>query len=347
MVYRKENHSIDFFKFLFCCIIFLMHYRCYFISIYESNDNFSGGYLGVEFFFLVSGFFMMSTLQHSALIPGSAEKSAFLYLIKRYRRLYPLYIISIILYILTQKLIYSSYSIKLAILKGFPNFLALQIFWRPINISIHFWYVSALLWASFLVYYLLLKNKDLFIYIIEPISLLSFIGITYRLYGHIDLTDANLLWICGFRAFVEIGLGCCIYCIFEEAKTRKSNLSPWIYTVLEVSLLFVILAIMYRTRQDYKDYVMIFLLAAFTFLIFLKRGYLSTLLDNQFSAFLGSISYLMYLNQCTIIESTTTLFPALGFYPSAAIRIFILAAVSWLELFIYNSIKRKMDAFRK
>lgn len=341
-MFKKENHSIDFFRFLFCCIIFLLHYRCYFISIYEINDNFSGGYLGVEFFFLISGFFMMSTLHRAPLITDSAEKSAFLYLIKRYKKLYPLYIISIILYILSQKFIYDSYSIKLAILKGFPNFLALQIFWRPMNISIHFWYVSALLWASFLVYYLLLKNRDLFIYIIEPIALLSFIGITYRLYGHMAYTDADHLWVCGFRAFVEIGFGCCLYCIFEKAKMLEPKLSPWVYTALEVSLLFVILIIMYRSRDDYKDYVTLFLLAVFVILLFLKRGYLSALLDNKFSAFLGSISYLMYLNQCTVIESSTMLFPELGFYPSSAIRIFILAAVSWLELLIYNSAKRKL-----
>lgn len=335
---KKRNRAVDFFRFLFCCIVFILHFRDY-GSFESENGQFHGGYLAVEFFFIVSGFLMMKKAEACMPKKGEEGKQAFLFLVERYKKLYPYYFLSIILCIVSKKLTDASFSIKTAILKGFPDIFAVQIFWRPYSINTHFWFVSGLLWASFLVYYLVIKNKDTFVYIIEPISLFLFIGLLYRHFKHLDLTGENVLWISGIRAFVEIGLGCFLYSFFKELDKIIGNQTPFFWTVLEIGLLSIILIIMYRTRRDYKDFIMIFLVGAFVLLCFLEKGYLTRALDNKISAFLGSLSYLMYLNQATVTNCAKLYLPHYEFWLAAVVRIVLLAVFSWLELRTIRAIR--------
>ena len=55
---KKEKHNgiISLWKFIFACVIVLFHCN----TFYESTPNYfvKGGYIAVEFFFIVSGFYM-------------------------------------------------------------------------------------------------------------------------------------------------------------------------------------------------------------------------------------------------------------------------------------------------
>lgn len=52
----SKKGSLEFYRFYFCIIIFLVHFRGYGLFGNEPTA-FYGGYLGVEFFFILSGFF--------------------------------------------------------------------------------------------------------------------------------------------------------------------------------------------------------------------------------------------------------------------------------------------------
>ena len=57
---RGKNRAIEFFRFFFCCGIFF-----HFGGLHQPEAGswpFAGGYLGVEFFFLVAGWLMMPRL---------------------------------------------------------------------------------------------------------------------------------------------------------------------------------------------------------------------------------------------------------------------------------------------
>ena len=47
---KSKNLVIELYRFLFTCIIYIYHFRTY-SEIQKMKGNFSGGYLGVEFFF--------------------------------------------------------------------------------------------------------------------------------------------------------------------------------------------------------------------------------------------------------------------------------------------------------
>ena len=60
---RGKNRAIEFFRFFFCCGIFFFHFG----GLHQPEAGswpFAGGYLGVEFFFLVAGWLMMPRLLH-------------------------------------------------------------------------------------------------------------------------------------------------------------------------------------------------------------------------------------------------------------------------------------------
>ena len=62
MAYSKRNNALEFYRFVFIVFIFFMHFRSY--GGFEGDKNyFAAGYLGVEYFFILSGFFMMQKIE--------------------------------------------------------------------------------------------------------------------------------------------------------------------------------------------------------------------------------------------------------------------------------------------
>ncbi|MCR5138446.1 MAG: acyltransferase family protein [Oscillospiraceae bacterium] len=364
---EKKNNAVEFFRFFFCAVLFLLHFRGH-GHYYNEGGHFSAGYLGVEFFFITAGFFLMRHVVReecaepcSCHVPAapqaapgesgcsaaeaaeqSAGRAALRYLRDRYRRLYPMYLLSLLFLIPVRMALEPDFSLKTALTAGLPDLLAVQIFFRPYELNLFLWYVSALIWASVPVYWLLKKNRKLFLYGVEPAVLLGFAAFTWLRFGHVDLTEPEQLWISGFRAFAEIGLGCWVYLWYDRLSRSMSRGAGRraSATAAEVLLLAGILLIMYRTRRSAWDYAAIALLTGFTLLVFLRWGVMSEALDNRLSGFLGSLSYAMYLNQFAVTELTESLLPGLGYWSSAAWRLALLALVSWLEILAVDRLRR-------
>lgn len=208
-----RNYAFELYRLLFACAIFIMHMEEY-RNYDPPKGMFSGGYLGVEFFFILSGFLMMAKNDHdrtAAVQEGAGEKLAARYLLSRYQRLMPHYWLAIGLHLLICVLLWPQFDLKKTLLRGFNDILALQTFWRPGNIDSVYWFVSALLWASALVYYLLLKKRDFCIYVGFPLGLLIFMGWLYRGYGGIavyndDKFFMGTFWRAGGYHRVECGI---------------------------------------------------------------------------------------------------------------------------------------------
>ena len=314
----QKNYAFEFYRFLFACIIFILHFWGY-GEFKSPNTAFHGGYLGVEFFYLLSGFFMMEKVkkvqENVTPPPENAELLTVKYFLTRVKKLMPQYWISIVVLLLVQQLINPNFNLKKGVLKGFTDLFGLQIFWLFGKINYQLWFISGLLWAGTLVYYLLLKKRDFSVYIFFPMGLLIFLGFLAKNVGHIALIDNKILFLGGFfRAFFEIGFGCVLYLIYEKADNQKHNF--WTISFLELSLTAVILVIMWRTRLDYKDFIMVFLIAGLILVTALNRGILSKQLNRQSFKSLGAISYLFYINSLTFQRIATYMLPSgLPFWP--------------------------------
>lgn len=83
----KRFETLDVFRGLAALAVVLLHYtygyRLHYGHFFSEAYDFRYGYLGVEFFFIISGFVIFLTLNHSS--------SAFDFLYKRFSRLYPVF----------------------------------------------------------------------------------------------------------------------------------------------------------------------------------------------------------------------------------------------------------------
>ncbi len=210
----KKNCAFELYRFLFSAVILAFHGR-YNWNI-TSDKSFGAGFLAVEFFFLLSGFLMMQHQEKNRDTQSSAEDQAVRYLVRRFRRLFPLYAVSLVGAMLLRWYVHGKPITVTYLFREMPEFFMLQVFWAPMKINGALWFISAMLWASFLVYYLVLKNKAFFTRIFFPLGLLLFCSWASVKAGHIDIVNnVYYFWLGGFlRAFFEIGFGCSLYQIY-------------------------------------------------------------------------------------------------------------------------------------
>lgn len=65
---RERNPIIELLRFVFCLVIINYHFYSHYLSNLENPNYFSRGYLGDEFFFIVSGYYFakkVSTIETS------------------------------------------------------------------------------------------------------------------------------------------------------------------------------------------------------------------------------------------------------------------------------------------
>lgn len=304
MAYSKRNNALEFYRFVFIVFIFFMHFRSY--GGFEGDKNyFAGGYLGVEYFFILSGFFMMQKIEklfasNNSLNP---EKSTVSFFAARVKRLYPLYIFSLFLFMLALKIVKPEYGLLSHAKDGFADFFMLQVFFEKEPVNLHLWFVSGLLWGSFLAYYLAVKYREKYTCIIAPLAFLGFAGYCFTNFGKIDITSISPVFLGAFfRAFSEIGIGCTLYCIYNKLKNRDfSKLDKITLSVLEIILPLLCGYIAWRGHWNILDFIALFAICALILVTALGQGIVSKLLNNKFSGFLGSITYAMYLYQAVFI----------------------------------------------
>lgn len=304
MAYSKRNNALEFYRFVFIVFIFFMHFRSY--GGFEGDKNyFAASYLGVEYFFILSGFFMMQKIEklfasNNSLNP---EKSTVSFFAARVKRLYPLYIFSLFLFMLALKIVKPEYGLLSHAKDGFADFFMLQVFFEKEPVNLHLWFVSGLLWGSFLAYYLAVKYREKYTCIIAPLAFLGFAGYCFTNFGKIDITSISPVFLGAFfRAFSEIGIGCTLYCIYNKLKNRDfSKLDKITLSVLEIILPLLCGYIAWRGHWNILDFIALFAICALILVTALGQGVVSKLLNNKFSGFLGSITYAMYLNQAVFI----------------------------------------------
>ncbi len=340
MTYSKRNNALEFYRFVFIVFIFFMHFRSY--GGFEGDKNyFAAGYLGVEYFFILSGFFMMQKIKKAVASNNSLnpEKSAVSFFTGRVKRLYPLYIISIFIFMIAVKIVKPEYSLFSHAKNGFADFFMLQVFFEKEPVNLHLWFVSGLLWGSFLAYYLAVKYREKYTCIIAPFTFLGFLGYCCTNFGKIDIVSTSPIFLGAFfRAFSEIGIGCTLSCIYIKLKNRDfSKLDKIILSFLEVLLPLLCGYIVWRGHWNFLDFIAAFAICALILVTALGQGVVSKLLNNKFSGFLGSITYAVYLNQAVFIYVAARDFNC-DYWLLALLDLACLVAFSAIVTAAYNKI---------
>lgn len=312
----KQNRAMELYRFL--AAVLILCYHCYWFAFRDETTQFSGCYLFVELFFLLSGFLMMKSIRHRV-TPEMRQNPAaatWAYMRGRLRQLLPHHILSwvlvaMILIFLTEDI----WPIEVFQI-GWAELLLVNIFGfvRGEYINIVCWYLSALVFASLPIYYLLLKNEDVFIKILAPILIVVLYGTLFDRKGSLANTIIFTQYspFLGFyRAVADITVGCVTYRIYEWLEDARLP-GEWLWaTVLEGAVMVAGGMWMY-SNSGRGDFLLVPLFAAFVISVFRGRSLFTKLFDNPVSGWLGKQSYAYFLNNLVVIYPCMFLFPDMG-----------------------------------
>lgn len=274
---------------------------------------FFGGYIAVEFFFILTGFFLFKSAKS-----GGGGSSAFVQVVKRLSKVYPYFLVCwlasfAISHIYNNQLHIGEIAADLV--KGIPQLLLLSmagLSGGTIGLFDYVgtgWYLSALVIAIFTVYPVMCmfcrsdsssSRDEIFSGGIAPfIALLcyGYIGYNYNFLGVVN-ERLSFAYLGCVRAVGGICLGS--FCYYLSQKLRKiqlTNLGNYVVSAAQI----LILALSLYLMEHYTGFYDILQVILFSFLIILSFGFdtaVNQKCSNSFAYTLGKFSMVIFVTQC-------------------------------------------------
>lgn len=295
----SRNAELDFWKF-FAIIIIVLHHS--YMVLEEKKVIFEQGSIFVEFFFMVSGYFM--ALSASKKPPAETEKlgsetAAFVF--KKIKTILPYYIFGSIATLVGNvaylgfknvfapgKLLRVPFTVFFLEVTGIPAY----------NITGANWYLSAMFLSMFVLYPVLRKRNDLFLKVIAPLVSLLLYGYMLR---HDGFLEGWAIWY-GFvckgllRAIAGISLGCTCFAVSKwlEAQETGKAASALLSVVSTGGLLFSAF-LLYRGFNKKSEAIIVLLFFVSLCVIASRKASVNALFQNRFCAYLGKLSMAVFL----------------------------------------------------
>jgi len=245
---NQHNYEMDFLKLLFMFIIVALHSE----NILGHRVIMFSGALAVEFFFLVSGYLLAKSADKVILLrekdnnPLKIGQETIKFVFHKYGLIFPALLVCIILNVGIRAyfgarsfdlIINSTWELLCGQMYGFSAYYSTGVEW----------YLSVLFAASWIVFPMYLKNRDIFKNVIAPLIMLFILGWISLTYG--NLGDAPGTWS-GFwfkgmiRCIAEVSAG--VICYSVAQKLSKINWTKWGHLLLTViELLCYVVSILY------------------------------------------------------------------------------------------------------
>ncbi len=304
---NAKINSLQGLRFIAFLLIFIYHLNGYF-----GQTTFNFARVAVTFFFVLSGFVSMLKIDsHIKDIKGNTLKQSFIYAKNKISKIYPLYIISLTIFI--------PLSVKNLVLEEGMNsllyivMLVINIFllesWIPYkfdNIAYAGWFLSTLMFLNFITIPLrklmlkLNKNDNVLKNFILIIICIFFLF----LYSIIVPRNNDIYFFYCFPLYriFEYFLGMILASIYMKTKenkllNNKSIMLTIIFTILEVVVIFQTYknSSIYLSRGFVSSLSDIVCSMFFIFVIMYEKGIISKLLILKPMVFMGDISGEMYI----------------------------------------------------
>lgn len=320
----QRNGKIEFYRFVFSIYVLLMHTAMYIIEPEYTDEDiisfFARGAMGVEFFFLVSGYLMAQTVYKIRL--ANPEKAntfeaieGLRFLRKKYFSILPQHLVVFPLTFIAYALV-KDFTIIETIKKAIdsvPGLFLMQstglTYTTPNHVT---WYISSMLIAMAVIYPVLRKHYTNFTKYIAPVGAILIVG--YIMHETKRLTGVFTWMGIGFkgvlRAIVEISLGTSAFelsrFLAEKEFTKKQKL---LLTMGEVGcFVLVTMYVLSRLSNKYEVYALA-LLFVMVSLCFSGQTLDLKLYNNKLSFFLGKISLPIYLSQLSAVYLVNNFMP--------------------------------------
>ena len=159
-----RNGNIEILRFIFCCLIIGLHYCEQFG--YFGLLTFRGGYLGVEFFFTITGAFLGKSISENKYDVSNSELFAFSRksIIRKFLSVFPFYAVSTIIAFVIKTISASSVKTSIVSLTALPMdlFMLLNYGLGGYSFTGILWFLSSMFFALMILYPIALKYYSIY-----------------------------------------------------------------------------------------------------------------------------------------------------------------------------------------
>ena len=321
---KKRNGTLEFMRFVFCMTILFYHIGKYTYGSPPLNKGvfialFPHGAMGVEFFFLLTGVFLAASLDKQL---QRAEKKTNVfadtgkYLWKKYLSVFPQHLVAFAVLFGVMVLIHldmPNWSAGDRFLTAISNLLLLQMTgWMGSPLNHIEWYLSAMLIAILIVYFLCHLHFKVVTRYIAPVASVGLLIWMCCEFPSLTGVTRPMVVCPGFsiykgdiRAFAEILLGTFAYSLGKYAlaplSDRIGKPVRFVLTVLEWVMYGGAITITLLTLPYGWEYGALAFIFGGVLLSFSGLTCSGSLFDNNVSYFLGKITLPIYLSQLSAI----------------------------------------------
>ena len=357
---KRRYYQIDILKLLCALLVFFCHTR----GFINSNDILSyqtyfenlGG-ISVHFFFIISGFLMVRSLDKKDYDGQNAGKYSFDFVINKFKKIGLYYIVALLMILFMQYIyiytkidtvatqtVFTMQPFDLTI-RAIPELFGLTQAGVLFSYNAPVWYISAMLFAMLPLGYLLIKNRDFFIYVFSPFAALILFGFMFQ------KNDAGLFLSHEVRYGICLGgiimaiCGICFGAVSWILNEKFSNmmdtkLNKILITVVEIGM-EVIFFYTWLFRESTKDtlYPLMLLMPIIIAIIFSRKSYISRMFCCKWMGCLSKISELIFLNHYAAMYVVTALFAERGYWFNVSLMAFFTAVFCLINIIVVNVIK--------
>ena len=294
---KKHNGIISFWKFMFSMLIVLFHCN---ENLLKGNF-FAAGRIGVEFFFLTSGYLMAKKALNNKNDISNIGIETTTYIWRKIKSFFPYIIVPFIITIFVkeiyqpQKLVNSIWNLTFLDMSGVKSTAVIG----------QTWYISAMLISMLILYPLIRRYKSTFTHIIAPIIVITIGGWMSHKYGSVSgpLVYVNFIYKGLLRAIFEISLGTIIYEIAQKIKSINfTKLSKFLLTIVEiVGFVSIFFIVNIKNATSKYEFVMILILTISISLAVSEKTIFYNISNNKLCYYLEKLSLPIYLNHIWII----------------------------------------------
>lgn len=295
-------------RFVFALMVFLTHMSFMFSYNYPGFKElyyrfFYEGYIGVGFFFMLSGFILSYTYK-KLILQGQVSKAEFF--LKRIARIYPLHLITLLISIPIY-LIETNIDTPIFTTQNFSNLFLVQSFGTDRS---YFFSCNSLSWSI---------SNEMFFYLLFPFILIAFnkyknisrlvlgvscISIVCMLpYIKGNIEEHTFFYINPVIRLVDFAIGIYLFDLFLFFKDKKIQQYSTFLELFSVLILAVFIYFNSDVPQAaryscYYWFPIFFLIFSFSF----QSGILSTFLSKKWFVILGEISFSFYMFHQLVIR---------------------------------------------
>ena len=329
---KKRNGEIEVLRLFFTIAVLIFHSQ--FVSNGDTYPMFHGGWLGVEFFFLVSGYLMAAYEDRLPALTDHRKigSDTVCYVLRKAEILYPYMAFAIVANLLGWRAFTNGMAFPpfaAGELKGFASSLLNFIFpyslgYKDYSYLGYSWYLSAMIWGIMLIFPLLRRNRNLFYCVLAPVFVALGLGYYSGHYDILGFVYANGDLLSGglIRGIAEMSMGCLCYKISKKfagggVLSKNGRIAITIFEI--ICFLIVSYRVVFFQEDGVLDYIIFFLMAIVVTIAFSGQSMLAFQISGRLASLSRKFNLALYLNSNCWSYITARAWPEMCYWKATAV----------------------------